>query len=263
MPVIRQAGLDKVQVEHFIQHGFLKLESAFSADTAMQAREILWSKIGLSPAKPAEWKDPVVRVPFLNDVAFVEAANTPRLHAAYDALAGESRWLQPTGLGTFPIRFSSQTVPTDIGWHVDASFGMENPNFMQWRVNVKSKGRALLMLFLLSNVGLEDGPTRIRSGSHMQIARELLPRGEEGSTLAELAADGFASTADCEEVFATGSAGTVYLCHPFLVHAAQQNKGLRPRFMAQPALLPSREFDPALPPSPVQLAIREACGLKL
>jgi hypothetical protein len=37
---------------------------------------------------------------------------------------------------------------------------------------------------------------------------------------------------------ASGPAGTVYLCHPFLVHAAQPHRGTRPRFMAQPPLLP-------------------------
>ena len=58
------------------------------------------------------------------------------------------------------------------------------------------------------------------------------------------------------------AAGTVYLCHPFLVHAAQPHRGTRPRFMAQPPLLPKGEFDPALPPSPVQIAIRRACGLE-
>ncbi len=41
--------------------------------------------------------------------------------------------------------------------------------------------------------------------------------------------------ADCEVALATGEAGTVYLCHPFLVHAAQIHRGKRPRFMAQPA----------------------------
>jgi hypothetical protein len=30
----------------------------------------------------------------------------------------------------------------------------------------------------------------------------------------------------------------VYLCHPFLVHGAQRHQGQRPRFMAQPPLLP-------------------------
>ncbi|MDF3856529.1 phytanoyl-CoA dioxygenase, partial [Paracoccus pantotrophus] len=68
-------------------------------------------------------------------------------------------------------------------------------------------------------------------------------------------------TETCPEVLATGAAGTVYLCHPFLVHAAQPHRGTRPRFMAQPPLLPKGEFDPALPPSPVQIAIRRACGL--
>ena len=38
--------------------------------------------------------------------------------------------------------------------------------------------------------------------------------------------------------YASGSAGDVYLCHPFLVHAAQAHHGSTPRFMAQPPLEP-------------------------
>jgi len=62
---------------------------------------------------------------------FVDAANTPLLHAAYDALVGEGRWLRPNGLDTFPVRFPSPIDPGDTGWHVDASFGTDNPDFMQ------------------------------------------------------------------------------------------------------------------------------------
>ena len=57
---------------------------------------------------------------------------------------------------------------------------------------------------------------------------------------------------------ATGEAGTVYLCHPFLVHAAQAHHGARPRFMAQPPLLPGdplRLDGTAGHPSPVERAI--------
>jgi hypothetical protein len=194
---------------------------------------------------------------------FVAAANTPRLHRAYDALVGEGRWIRPNGLGTFPIRFPSSEPPGDDGWHIDVSFGLANPDFLEWRANVKSRGRALLMLFLFSDVGPDDAPTRIRAGSHMTIARRLLPHGDAGLSLRELSDDSYASTAGCEEVLATGEAGTVYLCHPFLVHAAQPHRGTRPRFMAQPPLHPKAEFDPALPPSPVQVAIRRACGLTL
>lgn len=257
-----QFGLNGTQVDQFIEHGYFKLEGAFSGELASKGRDELWAAMGLSPGEPAGWTSPVVRLGFMTQEPFVEAANTPRLHGAYDALAGKDRWIPPTGLGTFPIRFPSPLDPGDVGWHVDVSFGTENPDFMQWRVNVKSQGRALLMLFLFSDVGPNDGPTRIRVGSHINIARRLLPRGEGGMTLEELAADNFAATEPCDEVLATGQAGTVYLCHPFLVHSAQQNRGTQPRFMAQPPLLPRGEFDPSLPPSPVQIAIRKACGLK-
>jgi hypothetical protein len=119
----------------------------------------------------------------------------------------------------------------------------------------------LLMLFLFSDVRPDDAPTRIRKGSHAIIARELLPYGEKGASLRQLSADGYASTERCEVKLATGAAGTVFLCHPFLVHAAQAHRGTLPRFMAQPPLMPKGEFDPAQPPSIVQIAIREACGL--
>ncbi|WGF89102.1 phytanoyl-CoA dioxygenase family protein [Marinivivus vitaminiproducens] len=216
--------------------------------------------MGLSPDKPEGWTRPVIRVGFKSSPAFVEAANTPCLHEAYDRLVGVDRWLAPMGLGTFPIRFPSPDAPGDDGWHVDMSFG-DSPDFMEWRANVKSSGRALLMLFLFSDVGPDDAPTRIRKGSHAAIARERLPHGEAGATLRQLSAGGYASTAGCDVALATGAAGTVFLCHPFLVHAAQPHGGQRPRFMAQPPLKPKAEFDPALPPSPVQTAVRQACGL--
>jgi hypothetical protein len=254
-------GLSPAQIEHFIELGYVRVDHAFDPKLAQRGRDELWNTIGLSPDAPHQWTRPVVRVPFMSGQTFVDAANTTRLHAAYEALAGEGRWVKPQGIGSFPIRFPSAVDPGDTGWHVDVSFGTDNPDFMQWRVNVKSRGRALLMLFLFSDVGENDAPTRLREGSHSVIARELLPFGEAGLTLGELAADGFASTANCPEVLATGPAGTVYLCHPFVVHAAQPHRGTKPRFMAQPPLMPVGEFNPALPPSPVQIAIRRACSL--
>lgn len=261
MPNTEHIGLTEHQVQDFIVDGFVKIENAFGSDLAKQCRDELWAAMGLSPDEPENWTQPVIRVPYRNSAPFREAANTSRLHAAYDQLAGSGRWLAPSGLGTFPIRFPSPQSPGDDGWHVDVSFGDGNPDFMEWRANIVSSGRALLMLFLLSDVGGDDAPTKIRKGSHAAIARQLLPYGEAGATLRQLSADGYASTQDCAVELAEGAAGTVYLCHPFLVHAAQSHRGTRPRFMAQPPLLPKGEFDPALAPSPVQIAIRQACGL--
>ncbi|WP_339035767.1 phytanoyl-CoA dioxygenase family protein [Bradyrhizobium symbiodeficiens] len=261
MPKTAQVGLTPRQVRNFIDDGFVKIENAFSTQLAKQCRDELWADIGLSPDQPEHWTQPVVRVGSKASPPFIEAGNAPPLHKAYDQLVGEGRWLAPKGLGTFPIRFPSTETSGDDGWHVDMSLGIANPDFMEWRANVKSSGRALLMLFLFSDIGPDDAPTRIRKGSHATMARELLPYGDAGATLRQLSAECYASTMDCEMTLATGAAGSVYLCHPFLVHAAQSHRGKQPRFMAQPALLPKGEFDPALPPSPVQIAIRQACGL--
>jgi hypothetical protein len=99
------------------------------------------------------------------------------------------------------------------------------------------------MLFLFSDVGEQDAPTRIRVGSHLRIPRLLAPVGEDGLSSLELARLAEPETAGMKEAIATGAAGTVYLCHPFLVHAAQPHRGIVPRFMAQPPLYPRAPFE--------------------
>lgn len=251
--------LSQAQIERFVTDGFVRIDEAFSAEQAAACREKLWLATGLSPDAPSTWKVPVIRIGEIAHPLFRDVASMPALVAAYDALVGPGRWLPRGSLGTFPIRFPSPDDPGDCGWHVDMSFGMDGePDFMKWRVNVSSKGRALLMLFLFSDVGEDDAPTRIRIGSHMDIARRLAPHGEEGLTLGELASTGFEESAHRPETLATGPAGTVYLCHPFLVHSAQPHRGKTPRFLGQPALLPSVPFDLQNPSSPVERAIQLA-----
>jgi hypothetical protein len=62
--------------------------------------------------------------------------------------------------------------------------------------------------------------------------------------------------------FATGAAGDVYLCHPFLVHAASwPHRGKKPRFIAQPpiSLNGALELDGDVDRlSPVARAVRAA-----
>jgi Phytanoyl-CoA dioxygenase (PhyH) len=254
-------GLEPAQIEQFITDGFVRIDRAFPREHAEAAAEILWKATGCDPDDPATWTRPVIRLGMFTQPPFIEAANTPELHAAFDQLVGRRRWLRPAAMGTFPVRFPSADDPGDAGWHIDVSFGTDAPDFMSWRANIHSKGRALLMLFLFSDVGEQDAPTRIRVGSHADIARQLAPAGEQGLTLGELAADGFATSAHRPVVTATGEAGTVYLCHPFLVHAAQLHQGERPRFLAQPPLLP---VDPDNRPlhdlNPVEEATARALG---
>lgn len=187
--------LDEAQITHFIDNGFVRLDAAFPRELADQARAILRRDLGCGPDDPASWTRPVVRLGMYDEAPFAAAADTPRLHGAFDQLVGAGRWLPCRSMGTFPVRFPAPDDPGDAGWRVDVSFSFDDPDFMNWRVKPRSKGRALLMLFLFSNVGDNDAPARIRIGSHRDIARQLAPAGETGLSLRKPAADGFAGSA--------------------------------------------------------------------
>lgn len=253
--------LSQDDIARFIRDGYVKIDRAFSRDLAEAARAILWRDTGCDPNDASTWTKPVIRLAYYSDAPFSQAANTRVLYTAFDQLVGRGRWRPLSNLGTFPIRFPSTEDPGDAGWHIDMSFGGDANDFMSWRANVVSKGRALLALFLFSDVGENDAPTRLLVGSHVDIARRLAPAGEAGLSLRELAASGFSESASRPTALATGQAGTVFLCHPFLVHAAQPHRGLNPRFMAQPPLIPAEPLSLDRPDgafSPVEQAIKNA-----
>jgi hypothetical protein len=257
-------SLSSIQIRQFIIDGYVKLENAFPSQLAKEALRILWKDIHCDPFDSSTWTQPVIRLGEYGQEPFRKAANTPLLHTAFDQLVGKGNWIPRNSIGTFPVRFPSAGDPPDTGWHVDGSFPGEDPtDFFSWRINVKSKGRALLMLFLFSDVGDNDAPTRIMAGSHLTVAKLLAPAGEAGLSFMELA-EKLVISSDKNEVLATGPAGTVYLCHPFLAHAAQPHRGKNPRFLAQPALSTDHEFELHRFNHnyfPVEIAIRKGVGL--
>ncbi|WP_375444708.1 phytanoyl-CoA dioxygenase family protein [uncultured Fibrella sp.] len=257
-------GLTNTQIEQFIRDGFVRIDNAFPADDAQTVREILWQELPGTPDDPTTWTQPVIRLGMYNQGPFVRAANTAVLHRAFDQLVGAGRWIPCQSMGTFPVRFPSALDPGDTGWHVDASFpGADPADYVAWRINFRSRGRALLMLFLFSDCSEQDAPTRIRIGSHLNVASLIKEAGEEGLSFMELAGK-LHELPEQNEVVAVGKAGTVYLCHPFLVHASQPHRGTEPRFLAQPPLLLRGELCIEGSPTgymPVEAAIR--LGLRL
>jgi hypothetical protein len=259
--------LSPAEIEQFIADGFVKVEGAFTAEAAGTWREKLWQEAKLAPDDPSNWP-PVVRLPYYAEPPDALAFNTPRLHGAYDQIAGAGRWIPRPWLGTFVLRFPAPGAVYDDGWHVDSSFaGPDSPptDYSKWRINISTRDRLALVLFLFTDVGPDDAPTRIRVGSHYSIAQRLKSFGEGGVALNKLASNGFKESAHLPEALATGEAGTAYICHPFLVHAAQKNHGARPRFLAQPPLSPTQEGQVQLERadgdySPVERAIRMALG---
>lgn len=108
---------------------------------------------------------------------FAAAPNSPSLQHAYDLLVGAGRWEPRYSLGMFPLRFPHEEEPDDAGWHIEGSY---LPEGVSWYfTNLCSWSRALL-LFLFSEVGEEDAPTRIRVGSHLDVPKVLQKYGEDG-----------------------------------------------------------------------------------
>ncbi|WP_268224351.1 phytanoyl-CoA dioxygenase family protein [Sinomicrobium oceani] len=229
--------LSNKEVKQFIYEGYVRLDNVFSKEIADNALDILWDDLPFDRQDPSTWKAPVVRLGMYTEQPFVDSVNTQRLYKVFDQLIGRDRWVPCGSVGTFPVRFPSDKEPNDTGKHVDAGFPGDDPdNFFEWRVNVRSKGRALLMLVLYSDVSENDAPTVIYKKSHRDVARLLSKEGDSGLSFMELA-NKLEGLPKWETVHAIGKAGTVYLCHPFLVHTAQGHKGKVPKFMAQPPLL--------------------------
>jgi hypothetical protein len=114
-----------------------------------------------------------------------------------------------------------------------------------------------MLLFLFSDTGSDDAPTRIRVDSHLDLPAVLAPFGEEGLSWEDIVLP--PQVRERRIAYATGSAGDVYLCHPFLVHAADRHRGSTPRFLGQPGLLWAERLklersDGAY--SPVETAVR-------
>jgi Phytanoyl-CoA dioxygenase (PhyH) len=243
-------------VDQFVADGFVRLSGAVDPAVAERCRDELWDATGYDRHDRSTWTDTLVRIEGLGTPPFHQAANGRSLTEAFDQLVGPGRWIPRTGLGTFPLRFPGEGEAKDAGWHVEASFAGVDGG---WRVNLRSRGRALLMLFLFSDVRDDDAPTLIRIGSHLDVPPLLAPYGDDGLDWMTLCEQADEASESRPIAAATGSIGDVYLCHPFLVHSGQAHRGSEPRFMAQPPLEPVGPLDlDGDQPSPVAQAVVSA-----
>jgi len=188
----------------------------------------------VDPREPTTWTKPVVRFPCPEGPAFAAAGTSPALQKVYNALLGPRRWILREGVGgTIAVRFPGPQDPGDAGWHIDGSYDVAG----EWWVNVNSRDRGLLALFLFTDVGEADAPTEILVGSHLDVPRVLAPFGERGLFSGDVTGRLPASTFQRPRALATGRAGDVYVCHPFLVHRATwPHRGTTPRLLAQPEI---------------------------
>ncbi|WP_029106841.1 mitomycin antibiotics/polyketide fumonisin biosynthesis protein [Mycobacterium sp. URHD0025] len=229
-----------VDVDVFRRDGFAKIEQAVPAEIADAARDLLWAQIGLSQNDPASWTAPVVWAADLTGAGpFGQLVGGAPLAEALDRICGTGGWLPRGSLGNIPVRFPVGPPAEDRGWHIDANTPLPGG---QWAVS--GRPQTLLVLTLLSEVGPADAPTRIRVGSHRDVARVLGPEPvdfvEAGALVDEV-------SRARPVAHATGRPGDMYVVHPFTVHAADVHRGRRPRFMSQAPVTLTETLGPSGP----------------
>lgn len=242
-----------VDVEAFLSDGYLKIEQPALREAAEQARALVWKQLGLTPEHPQDWTEPVRwAADHTGGGPFGQLCGSSGLAAVLDALCGVGQWLPRGSLGNIPVRFPLPPSEDDRGWHIDLNTPEPDGSW-----SVSARPHTVLLLTLLSDVGPDDAPTRIRAGSHRDVAAVL---GATGIDAVRAGSIVDAASAERPVVQATGLAGDMYVMHPFTVHAADEHRGRTVRFMAQaPVLLrtplgpgtPSalgRVFDPPLTP---------------
>lgn len=257
--------LTAAEIASFLRNGFVVVRGAVPRPVVDACVDVVWEELaerGIGRAEVDSWRTPVERIscPEEGDKGrpFVEAGTAGVLWEAYDQLIGPDKWWKREGMGgTIPVRFPHPADPGDAGWHIETSYW----NGTDWRANVRSRERGLLSLFLLTDVGPDDAPTRIRVGSHTDAARVLAPAGDDGLAPSESGPPIAEASADRPVAEATGAAGDVYLCHPFLVHSASwPHRGTIPRIITQPgvALLEPFALTDQTTAYPVEAAILAA-----
>lgn len=226
-----------VDVDAFIRDGFVQVEQPDRREIADAARDLLWKQIGLSPAEVASWTQPVVWAADLTgEGPFGQLANSTRLASALDHLCGAEGWLPRHALGNIPVRFPVRPSAADRGWHIDL-----NTPLSAERWAISGRPHTMLVLTLLSKVGPHDAATRIRAGSHRDVAGVL---GADPIEFADAGPLVDHVSAGRPVVAATGLPGDVYLVHPFTVHAADEHRGALPRFMSQTPIVLAQPLRP-------------------
>jgi hypothetical protein len=224
--IVSVAGMSVVDIDRFVADGFVKLEAAVPSDVGDAARAALWQQIGLSPQDPTGWKEPVVWASDLTGKGpFGDIMRSTRLAGALDDVCGTGGWTPRGALGTVPVRFPRLPPAEDRGWHIDANTVRPDGTYV-----CSGNPEVMLLLTLLSQVGPDDAPTRIRIGSHRDSAAVLAGRELDFVETARLVD---AASTHRPLAYATGRPGDMYLVHPFTVHAADEHRGDEPRFMAQ------------------------------
>ena len=202
----------------------------------------------------------MVRIPCPEGGPFAQAGTMPVLQEACDQLIGAGRWWRRAGMGgSIPVRFPGEADPGDAGWHIEASYEEAGSSGSTPAPGPAGCSRSTCSP-TWTRRARRPGCARARTGMSRRSWPRRGMRGWSGC-LRRSRPRGPARTA--RPALATGRAGDVFLCHPFLVHAASwPHRGHRPRMIAQPGVALHGQYAlraaPGETPPPVQQVILDS-----
>lgn len=229
---MRYEVLDADQREQFLAQGFVRVDNCFSPEAASEYTSSVWTRLGYNPDDQATWAESSIHMP-THRTFDVKTFAPKAWQAACELVGGEDRVKQPYSWGDGfivnlyegadrPWEEASAKAP---GFHKDGDF---------FRHFLDSPEQGLLTLVLWSDVKHQGGATFVATDSVGWVARFLAkhPEGVLPSAFSEAKL-----IEQCSEFAeATGSVGTVYLLHPYILHAKAQNVTRTPRYITNPPI---------------------------
>ena len=240
--------LSRDDVDHFLQHGWIKLSNCFTQDQVDELTSTLWTRLGMSPSDKSTWHTERINMP--SHKTFLANEFAPKAWTAIcDLLGGEDRiadfnrtWNDGFIVNLGTIENEGKDVPGgDLpGWHVDGDF------FVHY---LDSPEQGLLVIPLFTDINPGGGGTFIcpdgipKVAKHLydhpegvspyMVSRKEASRMDRGKSL-DFFCDIVKSMPKESFVEATGTVGDVYLLHPLMLHSASNNKLRQLRVITNP-----------------------------
>ncbi|KAJ9608670.1 hypothetical protein H2200_006441 [Cladophialophora chaetospira] len=234
------------QVDHFMEHGFVRIPSCFTREAAEEWTKNVWIRLGFDPNNPDTWTTERTNMPSHEEKAIRDYA--PK---AYDAICeivgGEDRITEPSKVwkDSFIVNLGTkehegkEAHPKELeGWHVDGDF------FVHF---LDSPEQGLLVIPLFTDILPNGGGTWICSEGPEKIGKYLYEHSEgvfphmtpvAGDNQEKPGLKYFNTLIQgCEESSfheMTGSIGDVILLHPLMLHSASKNGRRLPRIITNP-----------------------------
>ncbi|OAL19298.1 hypothetical protein AYO22_09842 [Fonsecaea multimorphosa] len=255
-------SLTEEQKQHWLEHGFIKVENCFSTELAERWTSSIWTRLGADPDDKSTWPTEKLNMPGHTVISVKEHA--PKAYAAMcELVGGEDRvadWCKYWKDGFIPNLGKpeyKETDPLDFrsldNWHCDGDW------FTHF---LDSPEQALLVIPLFTEIKPKGGGTVICTDGIKLVAEKLysLPQGAtpylaprgtpeipksnpERRKLWNSWVKDSSLTRDESFHEATGQVGDVYFLHPFMLHSASRNLLRSVRIITNPPVALKEPFN--------------------